>query len=56
MRHVIRYREYEQLQLFIEEKRGIGRNKRLTNTARKNLIHQAQDREKFIVLIANLSK
>lgn len=64
--HLMRHTEYEQLQLILEGKidgrRGLGRKKKSwlrnirdwTNTNGNDLIHVAQNRDEFAVMVANL--
>ena len=66
--HIMRHKEFEQLQLIIEGKidgrRGVGRKKKSwlrnikewTKTAGNQLIHQAHDREEYARLTANLNR
>lgn len=66
--HVMRHKEYEQIQLILEGKidgkRGIGRKKKSwlrnirdwTHTSGNDLIHRAKDRENYAILIANLNR
>lgn len=66
--HIMRHTEFEQIQLIIEGKidgkRSMGRKKKSwlrnirdwTHTDGNTLIHQAQDRESYAMLIANLNR